>query len=721
MSKQLVIAEKPSQAQDISKGLSDMYVRNNGYLEGQKYVITWGYGHLIELEDPEAYDKEYKKWTLNNLPIIPKDFQYRIAKDSYQQFEVINSLIHRKDIDRIIIATDPGREGELIARLILKMSKNTKPLYRFWTSKALTPQVVKEGFSNLKEGREFDRLYQSAIARQQADWLIGINATRAMTVKHNAYPPLSIGRVQTPTLKLIVDLEASIRSFKPQDYWHLKATFQNKKGEKYEGLYIVANEGTGESENGGKDKREHRINKEAEALDVIKRVKYKNGVITSIKHEIKEEPPLLLFSLTSLQQEANKLYKYSAEQVLNIAQSLYEAKYITYPRSDSQYLNNEMVEEVKVILQKLSNNKNILFDNQKCNVSEGNKRVFDTSKLTDHHALIPTGLVHGINNLSKPERNIYELIIKRFVASFYPNYKYKSTTIITTVGQDMFITFGKTIVELGWREIYNFNGSDKEIILPNLIEKDTVENINITSEKKQTTPPSRYTDASILEAMSNASKFVEDSQLKKVLKETAGIGTAATRAGILETLIKRGYVLRAGKTLVPTQKAIQLIDVVRNESLSNIAFTAMWEQNLEEIALGDKSYDEFMKEITNYTKYIVAKIKSLDKVIDTNEDKEGIKQDNKYKEIGKCPECNHEVIEALNTFRCSNKNCIFVIWKNCFAKLGKKSISTTLIKKLLTGKEVNISGLKSKSGKTYNSLCKLIKDDRWGWRINLNF
>jgi DNA topoisomerase-3 len=725
MPKQLILAEKPSQAQDIAKGLNDNFSRNDGYLEGNRYVISWGYGHLIELDEPDAYDERYAKWSLEDLPIIPERFKYRVSKDGSKQFKIIKGLVGKSDIESIVIATDPGREGELIARLILMMSGNRKPIYRFWTSKALTPEAVREAFSSLKPGSEFDRLYHAAVARQQADWLIGLNSTRAFSVKHNARPPLSLGRVQTPTLRLIVDRELDIRNFKPQDYRLLRALFKHERGE-YEALWFgeadtknapnasdkVENEETAEKDNSS------RISSEDIAKQIQARVQGQHGVIASYEHKPKEEAPPLLFSLTVLQQEANKLFDYSAEQTLNIAQSLYEKKLITYPRSDSQHLNDEMASEIPDILQKLTGYRNVQFDISRCTVSGSNKRVFDSSKLTDHHALIPTGNLP--NGIGQDEQNVYELVVRRFIAAFYPNFKFKTTTVITAVGQDRFKSSGKVVISLGWKEIYG--SKEKDQILPEMKENDLVKTLKTDIEKKQTTPPPRFTDASILEAMSKAAKYVTDTQLKKILKETAGIGTPATRAAILETLKKREYITRKGKNILPTEKGIALINAVRNEPLSDVAYTAIWEQALDDIASGKvQSSDDFMSGIKKYTAQIVEKVKSSNTVINGAAGAGEASGDDNG--LGKCPECGKPVIETQKAFGCSGykEGCKFTIWKNGLERFGRKTIPASIVKNLLSGKEVKITGLKSKAGKEYEVPGKLVKDEKWGWKIELMF
>jgi len=692
--------------------------KNNGYLEGSRYVISWGYGHLIELEEPDAYDERYAKWSTEDLPIIPERFKYRISKDGSKQFKIIKSVISRSDIESIVIATDPGREGELIARLILMMSGNRKPIYRFWTSKALTPEAVREAFSGLKPGAEFDRLYHAATARQQSDWLIGMNATRAFSVKHNARPPLSLGRVQTPTLRLIVDRELEIRNFKPQDYWLLRALFKHERGD-YEALWFVDNKSASKDDRENADKdTSSRIPTETLAKQIQARVNGQHGVVTSYECKPKEDAPPLLFSLTVLQQEANKLFDYSAEQTLNIAQSLYEKKLLTYPRSDSQHLNDEMVKECPEILQKLTGYRNVQFDISKCTISGNNKRVFDSSKLTDHHALIPTGNLP--NGIGQDELNVYELAVRRFIAAFYPNFKFKITTVITAVGQDRFKSSGKVVISSGWKEIYG--SKDKDQLVPEMKENDAVKNLKADIERKQTTPPPRFTDASILEAMSKAAKYVTDPQLKKILKETSGIGTPATRAAILETLKKREYITRKGKNIIPTEKGITLIEAVRNEPLSDVAYTAIWEQALDDIASGKvKSADDFMSGIKKYTAQIVEKVKGSNTGISGAAGAGRSGGDNNS--LGKCPECGKPVVETQKAFGCSGykEGCKFTIWKNSLERFGRKSIPAGTVKNLLSGKEVKITGLKSKAGKEYEVPGKLVKDEKWGWKIELLF
>ncbi len=620
MAKQLILCEKPSVAKDFVKGIGGQFYQKEGYFENSNYIVTWAYGHLCELKEPEEYDEKLKKWSLETLPIFPERFEYKVTRDGSKQFKVIKELIHRADVSSVVIATDCGREGELIARLILMLSGNKKPVYRFWTSEALQPHIIQRELKNLKPAKEFDRLYQSALARQWADWLVGINATRAVTVKNNN-ELFSVGRVQTAILALIVQRENEIKNFKPQPFWNVVATFKTEKGE-YKGTYIKQRQADEDIEEpvesdsvGDDEKRTESINskyailKKQDADFVANAVKGKTGTIKQVISKIFYEKPPLLFSLTTLQQEANKLFGFSAQQTLDIAQSLYEKHLISYPRTESQHLDPGYIDECKKILNQLRGY--IKFDINKCNVNVSNKRIFDLSKLTDHHALIPQQVPKV--NLDDNERKIYDLICKRFISAFYPDCKFKNTTVLTEIDKYLFETKGKTLIDAGWREIYG--GLSKDVVLPELKEKDRSKVISSEVIEKQTQPPPRYTDASILSVMANAHKVVTDANLKKILKENAGIGTPATRAQILSVLLKRQYLKKYGKVYVPTPKAFHLIDILKGEKVASAEYTAVWEQELEKIAKGEsKDVSKFINDIKSYVIHFINKIKNQNKI-----------------------------------------------------------------------------------------------------------
>lgn len=728
--KTLILAEKPSQAQDIAKGLGTGFKRAEGYLENSNYVVTWAYGHLVELVEPQDYDEKYKAWSLAQLPILPSAFKYRVTKNGEKQFKVIKALLGRKDVARVVNSTDPGREGELIARLILQLAGNKKPVSRFWTSKALTSEAVQEGMNNLKPASDYDGLYFSAMARQHADWIVGINGSRVCSIKAGQLYP--IGRVQTPTLALLVKREEEIRKFKPRDYWNVEAFF-TAGNEIYKGLWFRGSESEDdalEDEVGNDLSSQYAISKREQANNVQHDVEGRAGMIEHIKSAIKRESPPLLFSLTVLQQEANKIHGYPADKTLSLVQSLYEKKLCTYPRTESQYLNEEMEGECKEILRKLQESAVVPFVIAKCVVSERNKRVFNAKKLTDHHALIPTGRIS--ENLSNDEMNLFNLIVKRFISSFYPDFKYKHTVVVTFVNEHLFKTTGKTVIDVGWKKIYGV--AEKDSILPSLIEGAIVDVAGTKVIDKQTTPPARYTDASILQAMTNASRFVTDPKIKTILKETAGIGTSATRASILQGLESRQYIERKGKALVPTQKAFFLIDAIKDEKISDIGWTGLWEQELDAIAMGQAQADSFMDSMKNYIVELVGRIKESSISATTSESVSTFSSGNggngakkivadDSQGFGICPACGGQVRVGQKAYYCGrwkDAGCRFSLYKNNLERLGKKSLSPAMVKKLLEGKEVKFSNLKNKEGRSFDAKGYLSKKENH-WGIHLIF
>ncbi|MDH5543770.1 MAG: DNA topoisomerase 3 [Nitrospinota bacterium] len=714
----LILCEKPSQARDIAAGLGINFTKRDGYLEGTGYVVTWAFGHLVELEDAEFYDKRYSKWDIGTLPILPEEFKYRINKKGASQFKTVKKLINSTVTGKIVICTDPGREGELIARLILKLSGNKKPLYRFWTSKALTPATVMEGFSMLRSASEFDRLYLSAMLRQQADWLIGINATRAFTVHFGEL--YSLGRVQTPTLRIIVDRELEIRDFKPIPYWLIKAEFKHVNG-RYEGSWIPSPDKSKreeDNETGDNQEISSRIFDEKQANAISNSIDGKPGTIVSISREPKTERPPLLFSLTDLQREANIRFGVSAKETLDIAQALYEKyKAISYPRTESRHLNEELVPEIGHLLKVLSGNVSVKFDLSKTSVTAKNKNVFDSNKLTDHHALIPTLNIPDARRLSDNELNIYTLIVARFLAAFHPPYKYLSTKVITKAANEFFVSTGKKITDIGWKDVYG--NIEKDKILPDMNEKDPVATDSTSIDEKETTPPSRYTDASLLSAMMNAQKFVTDAAHKKILKSTSGLGTPATRAAIIESLIAREYVKKSGKVFTPTDKGIFLISKVREEKISDPAYTAIWEEELEAIASGSaEGKTDFLKGIKNYATEMVEKVRGLS--LPPGQKANG----HDRKSAGTCPECGQPVHEGKINYFCSTgkDKCKFTLFKNCLAGLGKSSITSRQVSDLLKGKTIKLAGLQSKkSRRTFSAEGKLSKSEKYGWQVELIF
>ncbi len=584
MNKTLILAEKPSQAMDLARGLGH-FERRDGYLENSKYIITWAYGHLLEV------DTEKIAGGFRNYPVFPEKFRYRMIKGGSKQFRIIKDLL--KKVDTVVEAGDPGREGELISRLILEHANFRGKILRFWVSEALTPEVVKKGFSTLRDGAEFDSLYQSALARQHADWLVGINLSRAFTLTVNNREVWSIGRVQTPVLSMLVKREKEIREFRPEEYYIVEAYFNRG----YRGKLITAREKGNEVNK--EDDRAFRLKKE-EAEKIAKEVSGQKGIITEVKRKRVREKPPLLHSLTSLQREANEIYGFKAQETLNIAQSLYEKKLITYPRTESQYLGE--TEDTKRLASRVL--ESLGKDSLIPRVWKVGKRVFDSSKLTDHHAIIPMPTTP--DKLREKEDKVYRLIRRRFIGAFMDDYLYESITVITKVKNHFFFTRGKSNLFLGWRELYP---GAKEDNLPFLREGARVVVENARAIQKFTQPPPRYTESSILKAMEKAHTFVNDENLKKVLRENSGIGTPATRAGIIETLIRRGYVARKRKKLIPTKKGFYLAGKVQEKEIASPEMTAFWEQKLEDIRERKNTYFSFIAEIKEFTEKAIRELK----------------------------------------------------------------------------------------------------------------
>ncbi len=674
----LIIAEKPSVARDIAKVLN-CTKKGEGYLYNDKYIISWAIGHLVTLYEPEEYDENLKKWDMNTLPIIPKELKLKAIKNTREQLKIIHNLINLENVKELICATDSGREGELIFRYIYEITKCTKPFKRLWIS-SMTNEAIKDGFKNLKDGKEYDNLYLSAKCRSEADWLVGINASRSFTLKFNSL--LSIGRVQTPTLAILVDKHKEIANFKTQEYFEIEVNFKTleEKAQYYKGIWID-------------EKNETKILDKEKAKNILETIKNKNGIVENIENETKKVPPPLLYDLTELQRECNKKFSYSAQKTLSIAQNLYEKrKLITYPRTDSRYLSKDMVSKLEPTLKMLNNIDNYskflnyVFSLEKLPIT---KRIIDDNKVTDHHAIIPTLYKPNLSTLSKEEFNVYDLIVRRFIAVFYPNYIYDITKITTKIENYLFITKGTTIKNEGFMLLNLKTEKEKkeENILPNVKKGQEVLNEKCQILPKKTTPPKLYNEATLLSAMENAGRFVDNEDLKEQLKES-GLGTPATRASIIERLIKVGYVERKGKTLIPTEKGINLIEVVPKE-LKSPETTGKWEKGLSSISKGNMEPKVFMDSINRYVNFLVDYAKKANSKIIVDEKKYNeYKKSNKYKSLekfGLCPKCNNDILENSKGYYCSNwnKGCKFTIWKNSLEKYNifiNKEIAKNLIK-----------------------------------------
>ncbi|PEP92230.1 DNA topoisomerase III [Bacillus toyonensis] len=624
MSKSVVIAEKPSVARDIARVLK-CDKKGNGYLEGSKYIVTWALGHLVTLADPESYDVKYKKWNLEDLPMLPERLKLTVIKQTGKQFNAVKSQLLRKDVNEIIVATDAGREGELVARWIIDKVKLNKPIKRLWIS-SVTDKAIKDGFANLKPGKAYDNLYASAVARSEADWYIGLNATRALTTRFNAQ--LNCGRVQTPTVAMIASREDEIKNFKAQTYYGIEAQTTDK-------LKLTWQDANGNSRNFNKEKID----------GIVKNLDKQNATVVEIDKKQKKSFSPGLYDLTELQRDANKKFGYSAKETLNIMQKLYEQhKVLTYPRTDSRYISSDIVGTLPERL-------------KACGVGEyrplahkvlqkpikPNKSFVDDSKVSDHHAIIPTEGYVNFSSFTDKERKIYDLVVKRFLAVLFPAFEYEQLTLRTKVGNETFIARGKTVLHAGWKEIYEnrFEDDDvtddvKEQLLPHIEKGDTLAVKLIMQTSGQTKPPARFNEATLLSAMENPTKYMDtqNKQLADTLKSTGGLGTVATRADIIDKLFNSFLLEKRGKDIHITSKGRQLLDLVPEE-LKSPTLTGEWEQKLEAIAKGKLKKEVFISEMKNYTKEIVSEIKSSDK---------------KYKHDNistkSCPDCGKPMLEV---------------------------------------------------------------------------
>ena len=561
--KKLVVAEKPSVAKDIARVLGAK-ARGEGFFYGEDYVVTWAIGHLVSLCEPGEVDEKWQKWNMAALPMLPETVPLKALPATKKQYEIVKKLLCSAKIDSVICATDSAREGELIFRNIYELSGCKKPVERLWIS-SMTDAAIRQGFDTLKPAACYDALYESARSRSIADWLVGMNASRAFSLRYNAH--LSIGRVQTPTLNLIVKRDLEIENFVPQDYWEIRAHFGD-----YEGLWI------------NPETKDTRAPSREKADQVKAEVSRQEAVVTESEAEIKRMPPPQLFDLTTLQREANKRYGYSADKTLKTAQNLYEKhKLLTYPRTDSRYLPDDMRPKIKKALQKLPEPYAAFVAAPEMNPDMHTKRFYDNSKISDHHAIVPTEKLPNLASLSPDERNIYDMVVRRLIAAHYPAYEYESAKIITRANGHDFKSTGSMPLKEGWKALYRSDKPEKgEAMLPKLSvgTQRKVEKVNIKACK--TKPPQPHTDASILSMMENAGKEIEDEALREQMKDS-GLGTPATRASIIERLLQMGYARRSGKHVVSTEKGRKLIAVVP-EQISSAVTTGKWEKALSAMA-----------------------------------------------------------------------------------------------------------------------------------------
>ncbi|MCA1320385.1 DNA topoisomerase III [Bacillus tianshenii] len=625
MSKTVVLAEKPSVARDIARVLK-CGKKGNGYLEGDQYIVTWALGHLVTLADPETYDAKFKAWKLEDLPMLPNETKLVVIKQTGKQYNAVKAQLTRKDVKEIVIATDAGREGELVARWILEKARVQKPIKRLWIS-SVTDKAIKDGFSQLRNGKEYENLYYSAVARAEADWVVGMNATRALTTKYNAQ--LSCGRVQTPTLAMIAKREEEIQSFVPKEFYGMKALTEK-------GFQLVWQD--------AKSKERRSFNK-SEIERLFGQVKNKQGNITEISKAEKKSYAPALYDLTELQRDANRIFGYSAKDTLSILQRLYEQyKIVTYPRTDSRFISTDMVDTLKERVEAVrAHSYKSVASKILTKPIKGSKSFVNNEKVTDHHAIIPTEETVLRSKLSDKEYKIYDLIVKRFLAVLMPPFIYEQTTVTATLGSEQFVAKGKTVISQGWKEVFGSleeqeDASDgyTDQLLPSLNKGDSlsIRKVEITTGK--TKPPEPFNEGTLLSAMENPAKYMEqsDRNLIKTIGETGGIGTVATRADIIEKLFNSFLMEKRGKGLHITSKGRQLLNLAP-EDLKSPALTAEWEQKLGLIAKGKLRKADFINEMKAYAKEIVHEVKNST---------EKFRHDNI---TGKrCPDCDKPMLEV---------------------------------------------------------------------------
>ena len=670
MSVQLVIAEKPSVARSIAAVIGATE-KQTGYWQGGGYLVSWCIGHLVSFAEAGQYDEKYCKWRYEDLPILPQPWQFIVPDEKKQQFEIVRALLNRPDVDSVTAATDAGREGELIFRFVYQMAGCTKPVKRLWIS-SMEDSAIREGFANLRPDSDYDALYQSALCRAKADWLVGINATRLFSVLY--HKTLTVGRVQTPTLKMLVDRDAKILRFQKEKY------------------YTVG------IQSGSLKANSERISDTETANSLREKCTGATAVCTSVKREKKTEQPPKLYDLTTLQREANRLFGFTAKQTLDYAQQLYEKKLLTYPRTDSQYLTEDMGQTVQHLVSALMG---LLPFAQGIDLTPDVGRVLNSKKVSDHHAIIPTAefAKQGFIGLAESECKLMNLVCSKLLCAVAAPHEYETVTAVFSCSGNEFTAKGKTVLVPGWKEIdqrfrSTLKADTEEEVLNTLPELAKGQSFRVTFAVSEhfTSPPKAYTEDTLLSAMERAG--TEDMPEEV---ERKGLGTPATRAAILEKLVQMGFVQRKGKQLIPTKDGINLA-VVLPESLTSPALTAEWENRLTEIAKGKADPDEFMAEIKAQVRQLVKTYSCI------SADKQNLFQSERVI-IGKCPRCGENVYEGKKNFYCGNRGCQFVMWKNDrFFEQRKKAFTPKIAAALLKDGKAKVKGLYSeKTGKIYDA------------------
>lgn len=676
----LVVAEKPSVAQTIGKVLGATS-RKDGYLEGEAYLVSWCVGHLVGLADASVYDQRYAKWRYDDLPIIPEEWLYEVPKDKMQQFKVLSALMKDKRVTELVCATDAGREGELIFRLVYQKAGCRKPFKRLWIS-SLEDSAIRDGFQHLRDSSEFDRLYKAALSRSKADWIVGINGTRLFSTLY--HKKLVVGRVQTPTLAMLVERDGKITTFRKEKYFNVHIQKDSLKASLE------------------KLKTEEEAKRIAEACDK------KQASVSSLKKERKTVNPPKLYDLTTLQREANRYFSFTAQQTLDLVQSLYEKKLLTYPRTDSQFITDDMEGTVRQVISILCR-KLPLFDGVA--YTPDIDRISNNAKVTDHHAILPTVQVEKLDiaELPESEQKILHLVATRLICATGEKHIYDETTMTVSCEGSLFTAKGKTVVQDGWKGIeLRFKATLKskekeepEAVLPEVSEGDILQNVVSSVSEHFTSPPKAFTEDTLLSAMETAGNEAFDDETEK-----KGLGTPATRAGIIEKLVKGGFAQRKGKTLVPTKDGLNLVCVLPQQ-ITSPAMTAEWENTLMQIELGNADADAFLSGIAAMTSELVKAYPFLS-------DAEASRFDTARETVGKCPRCGSPVYVGKGNFYCSNRECSFCLWEdNKFFSSKKKKLTKKIAKELLDKGWCRVTGLYTpKKPQLYDAVIRL--DDTGG-------
>ncbi len=692
----LIIAEKPSVAGEIAKVVGAT-TRGKGYLSGNDYIVSWCVGHLIELAKPSAYGEGLEKWSLDTLPIIPENYITEVSSATADQYAVLKELMSRADVSELVEATDAGREGELIFRLVYNQAGCKKPFKRLWIS-SMEEKSIKEGLAGMKPGSAYDNLYEAALCRQRADWLVGINLTRLYSKMYNK--TLTCGRVQTPTINLIVNRQRSIENFVPQTYFTLTA-------------------------NCGSFKAYSRADDQAKAQQIVEKCSGKEAYVSKAEKEEKREKPAALYDLTTLQRDANRLLGYSAQQTLDYLQKLYDNKLATYPRTDSRYITADQEQSTRSLIDTILAT-GIISTEVASNYSTENvtmAQIINDKKVSDHHAVLPTSGVtkEKLDNLPTGERNILLLVSYRLLSAVYAPHTYTATKVVLDIEGEPFTATGREEIDLGFKQIddqvkkavkaqeekEDAPDTPENAVLPPMSDGNTFTAFEVKAEPKKTKPQPSYTEDTLLKAMETAGKSIVDEELKDAMKDS-GLGTPATRAGIIENIVKTGYIVRNGKKLLPTETAYTFIDLV-TDKIKEPELTAEWEKQLAAIQRGEENPAAFMEEISGFIRSFVMDTKALY----SPEQSTGVFQSER-ESIGICPKCGKKVLEYQKSFSCESGKggCGFVIWKTTASKAISKAQAVKLLAK---GKTDLIKGFTSKAGKPFDANLVLKEDKTVGF------